>query len=161
MSPSASLDNPNQTAAMGGLKALGVRIEKLIWLPFAISHGQANEDLVEMIEQYVDADADILRQWPLLGELYRRDSDFDIDDFIEAMSTSEQSGFVGFVARPSHRHYEGEPHPVINWGVSRHVWIFGDTMDELIVRATAWAQERADDEIARRLPAPPLGSEFA
>lgn len=123
-----------------------LRFDKLIWLPSAIVMDAESEDFRTFCEDdFPEANSRLFKYLPILKKFADGEENPRVDDIAETLAMARKTGFLAEVSRPVMK-AQGAGIYDFSWGYTRVVWMYGDTLDELVGHAVAWAIEQRDKE---------------
>lgn len=121
-----------------------MRIEHALFLPLCLDGDEANDVLVEFVEDWPDdEDHPLFTQAPALAALNTSDEYPDMAEVVELIERGRLDGWLVRVARPFMRYGKateaGSVGASYSWNNYRHGWVYGTTFNEALERALEWA----------------------
>lgn len=123
-----------------------LRCGQLFYLPMVIGMGSMHS-LYEAVEEYwhevINAMPNIKKQMEEIGKV--DELHFEIEDvFVE--NCTELNGYLARFEMPYRTYIEKDVFK-LSWNNYRYVWIYAESMNDLVKKATTWADERIIEDL--------------
>lgn len=126
------------------------RFERVIYMAGALSQADSlPDDLRDLLED--EDDETLLQAFPGFPLSLRDDGDCFLEFAAEWLIDNGRLGFLAKAATPVMTYHRGSKSSSFSWGRYRTQWVYGETMDEIVAKAVAWAdkQRAAEEEKAK------------
>lgn len=125
-----------------------IRFEQVIYMAGALGQADSpSQDLRDLLEE--EDDETILQAFPGFPVDVLDDPDVGIEFSAEWLIDNDRLGFLAKVATPVMTYHKESECSSFSWGYYRTQWVYGETMDEVVAKAIAWADKQREAEKAR------------
>lgn len=122
-----------------------IRFERVIFMPGALADANSlAQDLRDWLEE--EDDKTILQAFPKFPLPLRDEKDCFLEFAAEWLIDHQRLGFLVQVATPVMQHSKSNKSSIFSWGYYSTRWVYGETMDEVVSKAIAWANKRREFE---------------
>jgi hypothetical protein len=122
-----------------------VRFESVIYLAGALAQADSLPcDLRELLE--MEDDATLLQAFPGFPLALRYEEDCLIELAAEWLIDANILGFLVKAATPVMTYHKESDTSYFSWGHYRTRWVYGESMDEVVIKVIGWAMEMRELE---------------
>lgn len=120
-----------------------IRFESVIYLAGALAQADSlPDDLRELLDD--EDDKTIIQAFPGFPLSLRDDDDCFLEFAAEWLIDNQRLGFLVKAATPVMTYHKDSGGSHFSWGYYRTQWVYGETMDVVVTKAIAWADERRE-----------------
>lgn len=125
-----------------------IRFERVIYLAGATAYASS---LAQDLRHFLDDEDDktVIQAFPGFPASLRDDEDDALELSAEWLINEQRLGFLVQVATPVMLHSKASTGCSFSWGRYTVEWVYGETMDEVVAKAIAWADKRRRAEKAK------------